>query len=154
MEISGEAVNLDKKKKEVHVDTVADLVVNEKYKDLFNDKKNRDKHRNVGKESPFHRDNKPPQDYLDQDKILEKPCKIDLKGINTSQIPLAGKLGALGAKIMSDPKHAKHFTTGPWDAIQNFDHEPRALHGRKIKPIAGKVCSIEMANHLADADNF
>jgi hypothetical protein len=53
----------------------------------------RDKNRMVSHDSSFHPLNKPPQQYLDYDKILEKPCKIDLKGIDTKGIPLAGKLG-------------------------------------------------------------
>jgi hypothetical protein len=55
---------------------------------------------------------------------------------------------------MENPKHAKRLTTGPWDVIQTFDHEPRALHGKKNKPIAGKECLFDIMNHLDEADNF
>lgn len=36
LEISGDAVNRDKKKLEVNIDSKIDLVVTEKYKELFN----------------------------------------------------------------------------------------------------------------------
>jgi hypothetical protein len=114
----------------------------------------REKHRNVSHDSSFHPLNKPPQQYLDQEKILEKPCKINLKGIDTKGIPLAGKLGALGAKIMADPLRAKHFTTGPWDVIQTSDHVPRSLHGKKPKPIAEKLGMIDIAARADETDNF
>ncbi len=112
----------------------------------------RDKNRMVSYDSSFHPYNKPPQQYLDNDKILDKPCKIDLKGIDTKNIPLAGKLGQLGAKIMADPGHAKHFTTGPWDVVQIADHVPRYLHGRKPKAITGKLGMIDL--RLDETDNF
>jgi hypothetical protein len=93
LEITGDAVIKKKKKNEIRVDSKADLVITEKYKELFNQKHMRDKNRMVSYDSSFHPLNKPPQQYLDYEKILEKPCKIDLKGIDTKGIPLAGKLG-------------------------------------------------------------
>lgn len=85
---------------------------------------------------------------------MEKPCKINLKGINTKGIPLAGKLGALGAKIMADPFKAKYFVTGPWDVVQTSDHVPRPLHGKKSKPIAEKLGMIDIAARADETDNF
>jgi len=77
----------------------------------------RNKHRNVSHDNAFHPLNKPPQQYLDVEKILEKPGKLTLSYLDTKSMPLAGKLGKLGERILSDPKHAKHFTTGPWDFV-------------------------------------
>lgn len=65
LEITGDAVNRDKKKLDIHIDSKADLVVTEKYKELFNQHKMREKHRNVSHDSSFHPLNKPPQQYLD-----------------------------------------------------------------------------------------
>ena len=58
-------------------------------------------------ESPFDPRNKPPDQYLKPEVILEKPGKIDLRMIDASKIPLAGKLGTLGQKILSDFKNAR-----------------------------------------------
>lgn len=154
LEIKGDAVDKYKKKLEQHIDTKADLVVAEKYKDLFNQKKMRDKHRNVSYDSSLHPLNKPPLQYLEVEKILEKPCKIDFTGMNTTKIPLAGKLSLLGAKIMADPIGAKHLTTGPWDMVQKYDHEPRAINGKKPKPIAEKLGRFDISAHQGEVDNF
>lgn len=54
------------------------------------------KNRNVSQDSPFDPKNKPPDQYLRPENILDKPCKIDLKKIDCSKVPLAGKLGTLG----------------------------------------------------------
>jgi hypothetical protein len=64
----------------------------------------RNKHRNVSHDNAFHPLNKPPQQYLDVEKILEKPGKLTLSYLDKKS-------------ILSDPKHAKHFTTGPWDFV-------------------------------------
>jgi hypothetical protein len=61
--------------------------------------------------------------------ILEKPGRLDLKNIDTSRVPLAGKLGEIGKLIIEDPKHVSYFTTGPWD-VEYHEHKPRAVHGR------------------------
>jgi hypothetical protein len=65
------------------------------------------KHRNVCFDSPFDPRNKPPDQYVKPEVILEKPGKIDLTKIDTSKIPLAGKLGILGQKILDDFKNAR-----------------------------------------------
>ena len=54
------------------------------------------KHRNVSQDSPFDPKNKPPDQYVKPENVIEKPCKIDLSQIDGSKIPLAGKLGTLG----------------------------------------------------------
>ena len=41
--------------------------------------------------------NKPPKEYLIVDpNFLEKPGKLNLKNINTSSLPLAGRLTEIG----------------------------------------------------------
>ena len=67
-------------------------------------------------DSPFDAKNIPPKQYLQEEKILEKPCKLDLTGIDASKIPYSGRLGELGKQILKygpGPK-TKHLTTGPW----------------------------------------
>jgi len=113
----------------------------------------RDKHRNISGDSFFHPGNVNPQQYLKNDKILEKPGRIDLKGIDTSGIPLAGKLGEIGKLIINDPKHVSYWTTGPWD-VEYHDHVPRAVHGKTIKPLTDKSVNIDMQSLLKLADNF
>lgn len=55
---------------------------------------------------------------------------------------------------MADPLHAKHFTTGPWDVVQTADHVPRSLHGKRPKPITGKLGMIDIAARADETDNF
>ena len=54
------------------------------------------KHRNVSWDSPFDPKNKPPEQYMKPEMILDNPGKIDLTKIDVTKIPLAGKLGILG----------------------------------------------------------
>lgn len=54
------------------------------------------KNRNVSMDSPFDPKNVPPNQYLQPEKILEKPCKLDHTGIDATKIPFSGKLGELG----------------------------------------------------------
>ena len=65
------------------------------------------KHRNVSRDSPFDPKNKPPDQYIRPENVIDKPCKIDLSKIDAKKIPLAGKLGMLGQKILSDFKNAR-----------------------------------------------
>ena len=73
------------------------------------------KNRNVNKDSPFDPRNKPPEQYTRPENILAKPCQIDLTKIDASKVPLAGKLGTLGQKILSDFKNAKRLTEYDWE---------------------------------------
>lgn len=65
------------------------------------------KHRNVGKDNPFDPKNKPPDQYIKPDYMIDKPCKIDVSKMDATKIPLAGKLGTLGQKILNDFKNAR-----------------------------------------------
>lgn len=113
----------------------------------------REKHRNVSGDNYFHQDNKPPLQYLTHEKILEKPGRINLKGIDTSRVPLAGKLGEIGKLIIEDPKHVSYFTTGPWD-VEYHEHKPRTIHGKSVKPLAEKSVNIDMQSMMKHANNF
>ena len=73
------------------------------------------KHRNVSNENPFDPKNKPPAQHIRPDKVLDKPCKIDLTKIDVSKVPLAGKLGVLGQKILDDFKNARQLTDYDWE---------------------------------------
>jgi len=46
---------------------------------------------------------------------MDKPCKIDVSKIDATKIPIAGKLGTLGQKILSDFKNARQLTEYDWD---------------------------------------
>ena len=53
--------------------------------------------RNISPDHYFHADNKPPKEYLRNDvKYLEKPGRLNLKEVNTDNLPLAGKLTDIG----------------------------------------------------------
>lgn len=56
----------------------------------------RSRHRNVSKDNYFHPDNKPPQDLKNGLNFLEKPGKLNLRQVNTSKLPLAGKMTKIG----------------------------------------------------------
>ena len=56
--------------------------------------------RNVSPDSSFHPDNKPPIEYLVDDPILEKPNRLILNDVNTSKLPLAGRLTDIGEQIL------------------------------------------------------
>lgn len=153
LEITGDAVTKNKKRQVISIDPLADEKTQIMYSDQCDQKKMRNKHRNVSHDSAFHPLNKPPQQYLDVEKILDKPGYLSFAGIDTKKMPLAGKLGKLGEKILADPHHAKHFTTGPWDAVYS-DHEPRTVRGVKPKPIAGKLGALDLTSRMAECDNF
>ena len=69
---------------------------NKKYAENCNQIQMRKKHRNVSKDSPFDPVNKPPDQYIIPEKVCEKPGKFNLKQVDISKVPLAGKLGMLG----------------------------------------------------------
>lgn len=98
------------KRKRVTSVTVEQGVIddfNKKYAENCNQDKMRLKHRNVSGDSPFDPANKPPNQYVQPENILDKPGKIDLKKIDVSKVPLAGKLGTMGQAIISDKKKAR-----------------------------------------------
>ena len=61
-----------------------------------NQKETRKKNRNVSYDSPFDPKNVPPQQYMQAEKILDKPGKIDLAKLEPATIPLAVRMGELG----------------------------------------------------------
>ena len=85
------------------------------YAENCDQKKMRIKHRNVSYDSPFDPKNKPPEQYIKPEYILEKPSKLDLSKYDASKIPLAGKLGTLGKMILQDKKNARQLTDYDWD---------------------------------------
>ena len=102
------------------------------YAENCDQKKMRQKHRNVCNESPFDPRNKPPAQYIKPENIQEKPCKIDVSKMDATKIPLAGKLGTLGQKILDDFKNARNLTDYDWD-VDCFMTEqiPRAILGKQ-----------------------
>lgn len=76
----------------------------------------RSKNRNVSFDSPFDPKNKPPRQYIEDDIILEKPCKIKINEVAMSKDPLAGKMTNIGHEIIRLGSYkAKHLVTGNWD---------------------------------------
>ena len=67
----------------------------------------RKKHRNVSPDNPFDPVNKPPAQYIISEKVAENPGKLNFKSFDISKVPLAGKLGMLGQKIMSGNSRKK-----------------------------------------------
>ena len=51
------------------------------YANNCDQKKQRTKNRNVSHDSPFDPNNKPPRQYVEDDIILEKPCKLNLNEV-------------------------------------------------------------------------
>ena len=49
---------------------------------------------------------------------MEKPCKIDMSGVNTKKIPFSGKMGALGYRILEDVHQANNVTCLDWKEEQ------------------------------------
>ena len=47
--------------------------------------------------------------------MIGKPCKIDVTKLDARKVPLAGKLGNLGQKILSDFKNARQLTDYDWN---------------------------------------
>ena len=55
------------------------------------------KMRNVSYDSPFDPTNKPPRQYIEDDKtLLDKPGRLNLREVTGSGLPLAGKLTEIG----------------------------------------------------------
>jgi len=53
--------------------------------------------RNVSYDSPFDPTNKPPRQYIEDDKtLLDKPGRLNLREVTGSGLPLAGKLTEIG----------------------------------------------------------
>lgn len=104
------------------------------------------KHRNVSVDSPFDPRNKPPDQYIKPEQILEKPCKLDLNSIDVSQVPLAGKLGILGQKILEDFKKARQLCEYDWDQDYLMTEQvPKVSRGKKSpQPVADKLNHIDM----------
>ena len=133
LNIGGEAVDTSKKKRDKV--TVKESFLEEfekRYAENCNQQFMRIKNRNVSYDSPFDPKNVPPNQYIQPEKILEKPCKLDLTGIDSSKVPLAGRLGQLGKEILKAGSKAKHLTTGPWKEEQFADvAAPRVVMGKK-----------------------
>lgn len=52
--------------------------------------------RNVSMDSPFEPRNKPPDQHLRPDNILEKPTRLNVQSMEKNQKPLAGRLTEIG----------------------------------------------------------
>ena len=76
------------------------------YAENCNQDNMRKKHREVGNDSPFHADNAPPDQYLIPEVIMEKPCKLSLKGSDSKKVPYSGKMGVLGYRIIDNHRKA------------------------------------------------
>ena len=114
------------------------------------------KHRNVCQESPFDPKNKPPAQYLRPENVIEKPGQIDLTRIDASKIPLAGKLGVLGQKILEDFKQARRLTDYDWEAdCLMTEQVPKAKIGKKAPgPVSQKLNEIDMSKVNFAKANF
>lgn len=129
---------------------------NKKYAENCDQQLMRVKHRNVSKESPFDPKNKPPDQYIRPENVIEKPCKIDLSKIDASKIPLAGKLGKLGQKILDDFKNARQLTDYDWEVDCLMTEQiPRPRLGKKaVNPITKKLGEIDMTGVDFARHNF
>ena len=100
--------------------------------------------------------NKPPDQYVKPEKMLEKPGKLDLSQIDASKVPLAGKLGTLGQMILQDKKNARRLTDYDWD-VDCFMTEqvPKTILGKKSPgPIADKLNHMNMTGVSFTQANF
>lgn len=67
-------------------------------------------------DSFFHPINKPPKEYLQDENILEKPGRINIKDVKAPKLPLAGRLTEIGEQILLiGSQKAKFICTGQWD---------------------------------------
>ena len=105
------------------------------------------RHRNVSMDSPFDPNNKPPEQYIKPENVIGKPCKIDVTKIDARKIPLAGKLGNLGQKILSDFKNARQLTDYDWDVDCLMTEQiARAQPGKKApNAIAPKLNELDLS---------
>mmetsp|Transcript_876 Transcript_876/g.1325 ORF Transcript_876/g.1325 Transcript_876/m.1325 type:complete len:111 (+) Transcript_876:555-887(+) len=67
-----------KRVNKITVDQGAIDEFDKKYAENCNQGLMRIKHRNVSQDSPFDPKNKPPDQYIRPENVIEKPCKIDL----------------------------------------------------------------------------
>ena len=100
----------------------------------------------VGPMSPFHPKNAPPEQYLTPEVIMEKPCKIDLTGVNTSKIPYSGKLGNLGYRIIEDSHKANYVTSLDWKEEQFKNYGRVSPHKKPEREITQKLTFSNFAN--------
>ena len=70
---------------------------------------------------------------------MEKPGKVDYKGIDTKKIPFSGKLGGLGNQLLQDFKRAKYVTSMDWrKELANPSQEIPNPHKKPVKSITHK----------------
>ena len=109
----------------------------------------RNRHRNVSKDNYFHPDNDPPEDRRRQGntRILEKPGRLDLKQLNTTKLPLAGKMSNIGEQILfqSEGVKAAHVITGNWGYLLDKSVSSRAS---SIRPGMKKITSFDPFNYV------
>ena len=120
---------------------------NKKYAENCNQIKMRKKHRNVSPDNPFDPVNKPPDQYIIPEKVCDPPGRHNFKSFDVSKVPLAGKLGMLGQKILSgNYKQAKRMTDYNWEQDCLMTEQiPRAQLGKKPpNPITEKNTQIDM----------
>lgn len=83
----------------------------------------RRKNRNVSPDSQFDKNNVPPIQHLVNEKILEKPNRLDVSKLKTTNLPLAGHLTEIGEQILKiGAQQAKFICTGNWDNLFEVDH--------------------------------
>ena len=129
---------------------------NKKYAENCDSQLMQIKHRNVSPDSPFDPKNKPPEQYIRPENVIEKPCKIDLSKIDIKKIPLAGKLGVLGSKILNDFKTARQHTDYDWDVDCLMTEQiARAKPGKKApNEIAPKLNEVNYIGINYEKSNF
>ena len=72
---------------------------------------------------------------------------MDLRKIDVRKVPLAGKLGTLGHKILSDFKNARQLTDYDWEVDCYMTEQiPRAKPGKKPQnTIAPKLNELDIS---------
>lgn len=156
IKITAPAVEHRKRINKITVDQGVIEEFDKRYAENCDQRLMRIKHRNVSYDSPFDPKNKPPDQYLKPENVLEKPCKIDITQVDGSKIPLAGKLGTLGQKILNDFKNARQLTEYDWhkDCLMT-EQIPRAKPGKKApNPIAMKTSDLDMSGEDYQRANF
>ena len=96
--------------------------------------------------SPFHPKNAPPKQYLTPEVIMEKPCKIDMKGVDTTKIPYSGKLGNFGYRIIDSPQKAHYVTSIDWREEQFKNFGVTSPSKKQVKDITEKLTFSNFAN--------
>lgn len=91
----------------------------------------------MSKDNYFHPDNEPPEDKRRQGntRILEKPGRLDLKKIDDSKLPLAGKMTKIGEQILfqSEGVKASHIVTGNWGYLRDKTNDKNS-RASSIRP--------------------